>query len=133
MVVVDWIVDKWLTWRTGYDKRERIWYQWRDENIVHNADTIENMFMNFKYVFPVDHEKFFLENYPFGWPVVDDVKQYLWPQRELGENVVYAFVRGYRDPWDGCFHINDIRSEQDVCFVATNNEADAIILSLKYS
>ena len=130
--MIEYIKDKWLTWRTGHDKQTRDYYHWQEENIVHRAGTIENMFMNFKYILPVSTDIFNLEE-PFGWCPCQDFKQYLYPSRALGDNTVYFFTRGYRDPWDGKFHINDLRSEQDHVFVATNNKNDAITIALKYS
>lgn len=132
MTVIEWIVDKWLTWRTGLDHQERNWRKWQEENIVLRASTIENMFMNFEYIVPVSTQIFDLDE-PFGWCPCKDFKQYLYPTRALGDNTVYYFARGYRDPWDGRFHLNDIRHEQDQVFVATNNERDALMIALKYS
>jgi hypothetical protein len=43
----DYIVDRWLTWRTGKSKAEREWIQWYETNVVYRASTIPNMFMNF--------------------------------------------------------------------------------------
>lgn len=126
------IKDKWLTWRTGKDKQQRDWESWRDKNVVSRASTIENMFMNFKHIVPVTTDIFDLDE-PFGWCPCQDFKQYLYPQRELGNNAVFYFARGYRDQWDGKFHINDMRSEQDQVFVATNNDRDAFMIALKYS
>lgn len=130
--MIEWIVDKWLTWRTGLDQQERNWRKWQEENIVLCATTIENMFMNFEYIIPVSTRIFDLDE-PFGWCPCKDFKQYLYPTRSLGDNAVFYFARGYRDQWDGKFHLNDLRHEQDQVFVATNNERDAIMISLKYS
>ena len=126
------IKDKWLTWRTGKDKQQRDWESWRDKNVVSRASTIENMFMNFKHIVPVSTNIFDLDE-PFGWCPCKDFKQYLYPHRELGNNAVFYFARGYRDQWDGKFHLNDMRSEQDQVFVATNNDRDAFMIALKYS
>lgn len=130
--MIEWIKDRYLTWRTGFDRQERAWRKWRDQNIVLQADTIENMFMNFKYIVPVSTSVFDPDE-PFGWCPCEDFKQYLYPARELGKNAVWYFARGYRDPWDGRFHINDLRSEQDQVFVATNNKRDAIMIALRWS
>jgi hypothetical protein len=131
MLLKEYIVDKWLTWRTGFNKQERICLKWQEENIVRNANTIENMFMNFKFILPVSTNIFDLDE-PFGWCPCKDFTQYLYPSRELGDNAVFYFARGYRDQWDGKFHINDMRHEQDQVFVATNNERDAMMITLKY-
>lgn len=130
--MIEYIKDRWLTWRTGLSKQERIWRKWNQETIVHNARTIENMFMNFKHIIPVSTDIFCLEE-PFGWYPNEDFKQYLYPNRQLGDNSVFYFARGYRDQWDGHFHLSDMMSEQDQVFVATNNDRDAMMIALKYS
>ena len=129
--MIEYIVDKYLTWRTGYDKQTREYLKWYDETIVSRASTIENMFMNFKYIVPVSTGIFDLHE-PFGWAPCDDFKQYLYPTKELGDNTVFYFARGGRSNWDGCFHFNEMYGGDQV-FVATNNERDAVMIALKYS
>lgn len=130
--MIEYVKDKWLTWRTGLSKQDRAWVNWRNENVVQHAGTIENMFMHFKFILPVSTD-IFDRNEPFGWVPCEDFRQYLHPARALGDNAVFYFARGYRDPWDGCFHINDLRCEQDQVFVATNNEIDAVMIALRWS
>lgn len=131
MVMIEYIKDRWLTWRTGLTKQERIYKKWQAETIVYRAHTIENMFMNFKYIIPVSTD-IFDHGEPFGWVPNNHFKQYLYPARELGDNAVYTFARGERNKWDGRFHLNDCFGGDQV-FVATNNEQDAIMITLKYS
>lgn len=126
------IKDRYLTWRTGLDKQTRDHRKWYDGIVVHNAGTIENKFMHFKYILPVSTNIFALDE-PFGWAPCKDFRQYLYPNRALGDCAVYYFARGYRDPWDGKFHISDLRHDQDQVFVATNNDRDAVMIALKYS
>jgi len=130
--MIEYIKDKYLTWRTSKDKQQRDWEKWEAENVVYRANTIENMFMNFKYILPVSTSVFY-DTDLFGWVPTDDFRQYLYPNRALGDCSVYYFARGYRDTWDGKFHINDLRHDQDQVFVATNNEVDAMMITLKYS
>lgn len=130
--MIEYIKDRYLTWRTGYDKSTRTWHKWQEENIVLRASTIENMFMHFKHIVPVSISIFDLDE-PFGWCPCEDFQQYQYPNRELGDNAVFYIARGYRDEWDGKFHLNDIRAEQDQVFVATNNDVDAVMIALKYS
>ena len=130
--MIEWIVDRYLTWRTGLDKQQRVWRKWQEENIVLGASTIENMFMHFKHIVPVSIRIFDLDE-PFGWLPCEDFRQYQYPNRALGDNTVYYFARGYRDEWDGKFHLNDLRHDQDQVFVATNNDVDAMLIALKYS
>lgn len=128
----EYIKDKYLTWRTGVDKPTRVYNKWYEETVVYRANTIENMFMNFKYIIPVNTDIFDLDE-PFGWTPCLDFKQYLYPNRHVDNCAVYHFARGYRDHWDGRFHLNDLRCEQDQVFVATNNKKDALWITLKYS
>ena len=132
VVIKDYIVDKFLTWHTGVNKQTRAWRKWQDENIVRRANTIENMFMNFKYILPVTTH-IFNHDEPFGWVPCQDFQQYMYPRRALGDCAVYYFARGSRNQWDGKFHIDDCFGEQDQVFVATNNELDAMMITLKYS
>ena len=132
MQIIEYIADRYLTWRTGLDKQTRDHRKWFNENVVHGAGTIENMFMNFKYIIPVSTNIFCFDE-PFGWTPSKDFKQYMYPSRALGDCTVYYFARGFRDQWDGRFHINDLRHEQDQLFVATNNDNDAVMIALKYS
>jgi hypothetical protein len=130
--MIEHIKDRWLTWRTGYTKADRLYLKWRGETIVHYARTIENMFMNFKYILPVSVD-IFDHNEPFGWVPCEDFDQYMHPGRALGDNAVYYFARGTRDQWDGQFHLDDCFGSSDQVFVATNNAADAVMITLKYS
>ena len=130
--MIEYVVDKWLTWRTGRDKQTRDHHKWFEETVVQRAGTIENMFMNFKYILPVS-TRIFNYSEPFGWYPNKEFRQYMWPNRALGDCTVYYFARGYRDLWDGKFHLNDLRHEKDQVFVATNNEKDAFMIALKYS
>lgn len=132
MGMIDWIKDRYLTWRTGVDKPTRDFRNWYDGTVVHRAGTIENMFMHFRYIIPVSTRMFDL-NEPFGWVPCKDFRQYMHPNRDLDNCAVYHFARGYRDPWDGKFHLGDMRHDQDQVFVATNNERDAVMIALKYS
>ena len=130
--MIERIKDRYLTWRTGQDKPTRDFRNWYDGTVVSRAGTIENMFMHFKYIIPVSTNIYDL-SHPFGWIPCEDFKQYMYPNRQLGDNTVYYFARGYRDKWDGKFHLNDLRHEQDQVFVATNNERDALMIVLKYT
>lgn len=128
----EWIVDKWLTWRTGKSKEEREWEAWYEVNVVYRANTIPDMFQHFKHVIEVSHEKFLDYNEPFAWVPVDDAMQYFWPQRALGDNAVWRIERVFWDKWENCWFINGLGCE-DKIFVATNNDQDAIIITLKYT
>jgi hypothetical protein len=130
MVMIEWIKDKWLTWRTGKSRAEREWQAWYEENVVYRARTIPNMFQHFKYVIEVNPNKFMLED-PFAWRPCEDAQQYFWPQRPLGNNAVWRFERVIWDKWENCWHINGL-GDEDKVFVATNNDKDATMIALKY-
>ena len=130
--VKDWIVDRWLTWRTGKDAQTRAWDKWREETIVYRAGTVENYFMNFKYILPLDYRKVYpMERFHpfFGDRVDDGFDQYLYPNKPLGDNTVIHLFRGYKD--SGFFHITDF-GDTDQLYAATNNERDAMMIALKY-
>lgn len=130
--IIDALQDRYLTWHTGLDRQERAWRQWRDQTIVQNATTIENMFQNFRHIIPVGLDIFDL-NDPLGWSPCPEFREFLYPARPLGDNAVWYFARGYRDAWDGRFHISDLGAEQDQVFVATNSDQDAVIIALRWS
>ena len=127
----DYIVDKWLTWRTGKDKPTRDWEAWYEVNVIYGASTISNMFRNFKHIIVVDSDKFFQFD-PFTWVPCEDAKQYLHPQRELGNNAVWRFERVVWDQWSNQWCINGL-GDEDKVFVATNNDMDAMMIALKYA
>jgi hypothetical protein len=131
MVMIEWIKDRWITWRTGKSKAERQWIAWYETNVVYRANTIPNMFMNFEHIIEVDSNKFMVED-PFAWSPCDDAKQYFWPARELGNNAVWRFERVRKDRWDNMWHLDEMGGEDKV-FVATNNSRDAVMIALKYS
>ncbi len=130
--MIEYIKDRWLTWRTGKDKDQRKWEAWYEVNVVYRASTIPNMFMHFKHIIVVDVQKFTDPCEPFAWVPCADAKQYFWPQRELGHNAVWRFERVHWNEWENRWHINDMGDVEKI-FVATNNDNDAIMIALKYS
>lgn len=126
------IVDWYLTKRTGKNKAEREWAAWYEANVVYRATTIDNMFMHFKHVIEVKPDLFFDPYEPFAWVPNKSAKQFFWPQRELGNNCVWRFERVMWNPWDQRWHINEIGGGDHV-FVATNNDHDALMISLRYA
>ena len=124
----EWIVDRWLTWRTGKDKSQRAYEAWYYTTVNVRASTAEDMYKNFKYLLQVDDEKFLI-HHMFTEPK-DDLREYRCPQRELGDNILWTILRGEQMP-DGKFHITDFGYEDRV-YIATNNSEDAMMLALKY-
>ena len=131
MGLLEYIKDRYLTWRTGKDKPTRAWEAWYELNVNYRAGDITNMFENFKHVIAVDTEKFTNPHEPFAWVPCEDAKQYFWPQRELGNNAVWRFERVVWNEWDQRWHINGMGNE-DKIFVATNSDKDAMMIALKY-
>ena len=130
--MIEYLKDRYLTWRTGYTKADRLYLKWREETIAYRATTIENMFMNFEYILHVSVD-IFNHAEPFGWVPSEDFQQYMYPNRDLDNCAVYHFARGTKDQWDGKFHLDGCFGEQDQVFVATNNKRDAVMIALKYS
>lgn len=128
--MIEWIKDKWLTWRTGKSKAERDWIAWYETNVVYSASTIPNMFMHFKHVIIVDTNKFMEEN-PLEWRPCEDAQQYFWPARDLDNTAVWRFERVRKDRWDDNWHLDMMYGDPKV-FVATNNSKDAMMIALKY-
>lgn len=131
MEIVEYIKDKYLTWKTGKDRAEREWIMWYDLNVNWRASDITDMFKNFKHVIIVDVHKFTNPHEPFAWVPCDDAKQYFWPERPLGNNAVWRFERVEWNEWDKRWHLNSLGG-QDLIFVATNNDRDAMMIALKY-
>lgn len=124
----EWIVDCWLTWRTGKDRQQRAYEAWYYTTVNIRASTAEDMYKNFKYLIQVDDRKF-LVHHMLTEPR-DDLREYRCPQRELGDNMLWTILRGEELP-DGKFHITDFGNEDRV-YVTTNNSEDAVMLALKY-
>ena len=127
----DYIVDKYLTWKTGKNQAEREWSDWYDCTVNWRASDITDMFKNFKHVIEVDTDKFTNPYEPMAWVPCPDAKQYFWPQRGLGNNAVWRFERVTWNRWDRRWHISALGGE-DKIFVATNSDKDAMMIALKY-
>jgi hypothetical protein len=132
MNIIEYIKDRWLTWRTGKDKDQRDWEAWYEVNVVYRASTIPNMFMHFEHVMEVNWNKFFEYTEPFDWVPCEDACQYFYPHRKLGDNAVWRIERVMWDKWIQRWVINELGGEDRV-FVATNNKRDAVMIALKYS
>jgi len=126
----DKIKDRYITWRTGKPRQVREFEAWADVAVIKRASTAQAMFRNFDYVFTVDYKKFFFDAGMF-LELDPGTKPYMFPQRELGDNLVYAHLRG-NDPGNGIFYITDFGTE-DRLYVATNNGKDATMIALLYS
>lgn len=126
----DKIKDWYLTRKTGLNKQDRAFRAWYDRTVNYRASTAEAMFANFKHVFQVDPDKFLV--YHMLVEPINDISQYRYPQRELGDNMLWTILRGEPDRLTGDFYITDLGGEDRV-YVATNNHEDAIMLALKYA
>jgi hypothetical protein len=130
--ITEWIKDRWLTWRTGKSKEQREWEAWYEINVVYRASSITNMFQHFKHVIIVDPDKFFDHCEPFAYVPNEDARQYFWPQRPLGNNAVWRFERVMWDKRANTWYISGL-GDTDMIFVATNNDDDAVMVSLKFT
>ena len=119
-----------LTHKTGLNKQDRAFRAWCEQTVNYRASTAEERFANFKYVLRVDPDKFLV------WHMLveprDDLSEYRYPQRELGDNMLWCILRGEEFKVGGMFHITDFGNEDRV-YVVTNNHEDAIMLALKYA
>ena len=131
MKIVDRLKDRWLTWVTGKTRERREWEAWQQVTINQRAETIQDMFKNFRHVIEVDPEKF-LVDHAIVWVPHPDARQYFWPQRELGDNCVWTTQRVFWDIRTNSWSINEIGGEDRV-FVATNNDEDAIMIALRWT
>ena len=132
LAFVDWASEKYRTWRTGKSKEQREWEAWYEANVIYCANDITNMFMHFKHIILVDVDKFVDHSEPLVWVPCKDAKQYFWPQRELGNNAVWRFERVIWDEWDQRWHVNELAGDDHI-FVATNNDDDALLITLKFT
>lgn len=131
MGILNQIKERFLTWHTKKTTEQRQWEAWYEDNVNYRATKINDMFKKFKHVIVVDSSKFFQFD-PFSWVPCEDAKQYLWPQRELGDNAVWRFERVINCPataWQ--WEINELGGEDHV-FVATNSDRDAMMIALKF-
>jgi hypothetical protein len=131
----EWIKDRYLTWRTGKDKRQRDHDEWYTNTVNYHARDITDMFKNFKHVIIVNPDLFLDLSYPFGWVPVQDARQYFYPVRQLTETCVWRFERVSWNQWDSrwhLWHLDEIGGEDKV-FVACNSDEDAVMLALKYA
>lgn len=125
----EWVKDKWLTWRTGKDKEQRIYEAWYSSMVNSKGHTAEEVYKNFKHLIRVDDKKF-LVHHMLTEPR-DDMSEYRYPQRELGDNMLWSILRGETYTYGDEFYITDFGNEDRV-YVATNNDRDAVMLALKY-
>jgi hypothetical protein len=124
----DWYLDK----KTGTTREVREYESWLDHNVNRSASRIRHMFGNFRHVLIVNPKKFFDYRNSFEWAPCRDVRQYMWPERALGDNMVWLFERVNPCAYDDDWEINGIAGDELV-FVATNNDSDAVMLAIKYS
>ena len=126
--IKDWYYFK----KTGYTRAEREYRSWYESAINWRATRVRDIFHNFHHIIIVDPEKFF-DYDPLAYSPKKEIHQYFWPQRTLGENAVWRWERVIKCPATaGEWTVNELGGE-DILFVATNNERDAIMIALKYS
>jgi len=129
--IKEYLVDKYLTWKTGKNKSERAWYAWYEVTVNYRARDIKDMFKNFEHIIEVSSNKFLDYYEPFAWVPEPMAKQYFWPQRPLETTCVWRFERVSWNQWDHRWHLDELGGEDRV-FVATNNSRDATMIALKY-
>lgn len=132
--MIDWIVDKWLTWRTGKDRATRQYEAWTEENICVRSSQIKNYYCGFKYVVKLDYQRTMSKFDPFWGPQFDyaELQQYTWPNRPLGQHGVFGIHRVFWDQWNQDYCMNELGGG-DEAFFATNNEQDLLLVTLLYT
>lgn len=126
----EYIVDRYLTWKTGNDKATREWQAWLADNVNYQAHSVNDMFKHFKHIVEVDWRKFITDD-GLAWVPVPEAKKYFWPERKMGHNAIWTIKRVSVGQW-GEWNINDCFGE-DRIFVATNSDEDALMIALLYS
>ena len=132
MKLAEQIKDWYLTKKTSKTKAERDYDEWYFANVCLRSTEVKRIFHGFEYIITVDPDKFFQFD-PFAWAPCEDAREYFWPARAPKESCVFQCLRVMKAPstaWE--WHINEIGGEDRV-FVATNSEADAAMIALKYS
>ena len=129
------IKAKYFQWRHGMDQAQWDYKQWNEAHICQRANDVTNYFQGFKHVIPVSYLRVNTILEPmFGMHVPGpEIKEYTWPNKEVGQHAMLGHFRGFWDKWDGRFHISDIGGDVDQVFVATNNDEDAFMIALRFS
>lgn len=125
--------DKWLqSTFVGLDAaHQMIERDWNQSNIKPNADSIREIFYKHKHVFEIDAFKVYpnLQS-THGWKIDQFfMDNFFYPNKKLGDHAIVVLMRGIEDEY-GIFERNELGG--DGCFVATNNDADATLIALKY-
>lgn len=132
MKFISHLFDKYITWHTGKSKEQRAWEEWYENNVNYRANTIEDMFKNFKHVIIVNTDKFTDPTWPFDWVPNPEASEYFWPQRPPETTCVWRFERVNPHSWKTGWEINGMGG-QDLIFVATNSDEDAVMIALRWS
>ena len=110
--------------------------EWNTDHIDRNAGNVREALFGFDHIIEVHWRNIFEADYAHHnehppWRVRKEFKeQYTFPFRELGEHSVVLEMRGLHDERN-IFVRNEFGG--DGVFIGTNNEADAMMIALKYS
>ena len=127
--------DKWLQSSiAGLGEQHRqLEKKWNEKNIWKNAPDMDSMFHGFKHKIIVDWRKILEGNKRNGWMAISEFRdQFYYPNRELGDHAICMTLRGAFPENGGAFEFMEVGAT-DICVVATNNDADATYIALKYS
>ena len=103
--------------------------QWLDTHINHRASTVRTQFAYFRHVIPVDYRATYTPD-PMAWVLTPELKAMAWPAR-LSEHAIFVTdkrVVQRADDWEF-----DDWAGYDQAFVMTNNDEEALWITLKYS
>ena len=124
------------TRKVGEKPKSTIQADWNKEHIDRHAGNVKDALFGFDHIIEVSWRKIFTADYQHThtnppWKLVDEfVNEYTYPFRELGEHCVIVEMRGVYDKRK-IFVRNEFGG--DNVYIGTNNEADAVMIALKYS
>ena len=129
MIIVDYINKIKFKLLSKTKQEEVLRHQWFREHVSIRAPSVNTKYFKFKHIIPIDYYKCHVDEGPHV-SLVKDLKSYTYPQRPLDKCVIVTSERGF---WD--YH-NDFVFDEigglDQTFAITNDDRDAIMISLKY-
>lgn len=106
---------------------------WVTSTVISSAMTVDQRYANFKHIIEVRPELIlhYPDCSPFSERVDDTFRQkYCWPNKPLGDCAIVEWVRCTE--FRGQLEIDDCFGH-DRLFVATNNDRDALMISMRYT
>jgi hypothetical protein len=103
---------------------------WNSKFVNQSAATVEDYFHHFKYILIVDPRKAL--SITSSYPIVA-FSEYEYPNRPRSEaSLIRIFRVTTRNETDGKHYFDEVWG-RDTVFVATNNEQDAVMITLRFT